>query len=229
MRLVGIEWEVNSYRRGGYVDDGDVIARERSYQLENDLRRLGLRLGTDGSCGWEIRTPPIEAESVRLRDTLKNIGKAIVRSKLMVDRECGLHVHVDARDLTDLNVKNLVRVYKRIEPALYSIAGKERARNGYCLRYKWDEFGEHDLDIIADDRYRGMNISPWFNKQTDKTTIEFRMHRGTKDWQRVYRWANLCASVVEFAKRKPFSCKLDTNPGKALKCIAGKWVSKCAV
>lgn len=59
-------------------------------------------------------------------------------------------------------------------------------------------------------RYRGLNICPWLagrrangkRKQAkpvkNDTTVEFRLHRNTKDMSRVVGWTKLCARLVDW-------------------------------
>jgi hypothetical protein len=203
MRKVGIEWEVNDYfgniRRR---DHAKAIAGKRI--LEAELRkRCKLPLGLDGSCGFEIRTRPISSNKT-LRKVLQNIGTSINRSGLTVKSDCGIHVHVDARDLLDIDVLRIGKVYAHIEMQLYKFAGMSRYDNEYCVPNGSTFRALTDCRLLSAfaERYSGLNITNWTARYRNKLTLEFRMHRGVKDWKRVYRWANICRAIVEFGKRE---------------------------
>src|ERR1035437_993603 len=53
-------------------------------------------------------------------------------------------------------------------------------------------------------RYRGLNICPWLAGRKLKapdTTVEFRIHQGTLDANRVAGWARLCASIIDWVAK----------------------------
>lgn len=48
-----------------------------------------------------------------------------------VNKSCGLHVHVDARDYTTRDVLALARLYSRVEKTLYTLVSKARKTNTF--------------------------------------------------------------------------------------------------
>lgn len=48
-----------------------------------------------------------------------------------VNKSCGLHVHVDARDFTTREILAFARLYSRVEKSLYGLVSKARRTNDY--------------------------------------------------------------------------------------------------
>ena len=117
-RLVGVEWEYNS------VDYSSTPLREWTNRWEGAIQE-------DGSCGMEIVTPPLGGDYIRL--ALTDLAKSFKRAEAQVDSRCGIHVHVDARDLNWDDMYRLLKVYAKVEPLLYLIAGQHRISNTYCV------------------------------------------------------------------------------------------------
>lgn len=263
-RLVGVEWEYNGptnqqIRRANEYDGSALIAPVKEWASRWNGQEV-----TDGSCGREAITPPLTGE--KLKSCLTDL--AAVLAPFSVDARCGIHVHVDARDLAWSDILRLMRVWAKIEPIMYAVAGQGRVSNKYCqpaadvirqclsaekpkiathayfrlglqsvagasahneqgqvirgyaavtqsLHYKRD-----GLDKKATGRYRAMNLCPWLVRrqrpilpntgETPRTgqearaympkdcTVEFRLHRNTKDPERVYQWAMLLSNLVQW-------------------------------
>lgn len=122
-RLVGVEWEYNNSHCG--YDD---------YNPGNPIRKWSAKwrggIHGDGSCGLEVVTPPIAGDNIV--KCLSDLGTAFKQADAKIDGRCGLHVHVDARDVTWDDMFKLLRVYAHVEPALYLLAGERRLESNYC-------------------------------------------------------------------------------------------------
>ena len=113
VRLVGVEVECNHYPT-----------------IQSWLTKWRGALHQDGSCGYEAVTTPVAGEHVKpcltdLTDMLKAQGNT-------ADNRCGVHVHVDARDIQWPSMLRLLRVYTLLEPILYLIGGQNRLSGRYC-------------------------------------------------------------------------------------------------
>lgn len=115
-RLAGVEWEYNSITdRGvnllsGWKEDWDG------------------RIHKDGSCGYEAVTPPMAGDNIA--NCLSDLGKALGYAD--ADSSCGIHVHVDARDVSWQEMYKILHVYSKYEAFLYMLAGDWRIKNTYC-------------------------------------------------------------------------------------------------
>lgn len=116
MRMVGVEWEFNSCR-----DASDI--NSWAYKWRGGIHE-------DGSCGHEAVTPPLSGDYVF--DCIEDLGAAFEEAEAKADDRCGLHVHVEARDMMWEDMFRLLGVYAHIEPVLFAIAGQNRQRNNFC-------------------------------------------------------------------------------------------------
>ena len=175
-RTCGVEWEFN-----GTNGDADPI-------MDWAARWRG-GIHTDGSCGWEAVTAPMAGDYIA--KILGDLGDAFEDAEATANDSCGLHVHVDARDLMWGDLEKLLRIFAHIEPVMFAIGGQNRQRNDYCApsaRVFTDaltcadrkgailslvesggyvspsrgrEVGKGRISKKASGRYRSLNICPW--------------------------------------------------------------------
>lgn len=91
------------------------------------VRHWGGGTVGDGSLnerGFEINSSPAGGDLYAQQ--INEICAAIKLQNGSIDRRCGLHVHVDARDMNYYDIRRLVRVYAAIEDALFSMVSPER-------------------------------------------------------------------------------------------------------
>lgn len=77
-----------------------------------------------GNYRREFNTAPAAGDL--LIDQLADIGRDIKRYGATANSSCGLHVHVDCRDFTFWDMRRLVFLYEKIEPALFGMVDPER-------------------------------------------------------------------------------------------------------
>jgi len=80
-------------------------------------------------------TAPIAGDHIA--DCLKDLGDTFAATNAEADNRCGIHVHVDCRDLKWADMYRLLWVYGKVEPLMYLLAGQHRAkvdrdRTSYC-------------------------------------------------------------------------------------------------
>lgn len=241
-RLVGLEVEHNR--------------NVRSY-LEPWLTNWsGAQIISDGSCGEEAVTPPIAGENVR--KCVTELMKVLNDKKAGCDARCGLHIHVDARDMAWQDMLRFLTIYCRLEPLLFLIGGQNRYANtgGYCspvaelyakaltnsdpkgsvlaaailsesntLRQAAEArklMATSPPDKKGGGRYKAINIMPWIAGHAyDRrdTTVEFRLHRGSHNAERVIHWAYICQDMVDWAIRSS-NADVDKLPKSAAKALA---------
>lgn len=115
-RLCGVEWEYNTASRA----------------IMNEFEEK-WRAGNhhDGSCGREIVTAPMAGDHIE--KCIRSLCKAFQNADAEIDKRCGIHVHVDAKDYTWEDMYRLLEVYCKVEPLLYLFGGQERSLNAYCV------------------------------------------------------------------------------------------------
>lgn len=119
-RLVGVEVEYNREMN----DEGEAAAEA--------WREVwpGASIHEDGSCGWEAVTPPMSGKYVS--KCLTELMSDLTAYDAGCDANCGLHVHVDAKDVRWSDMFSFMSLYARLEPLLFVVAGQSRAKNRYC-------------------------------------------------------------------------------------------------
>jgi putative amidoligase enzyme len=178
LRTVGVEWEYNS------IDDFKP--------LKKWLLDWNGGLHEDGSCGEEIVTPPLSGDYISR--CIQDLGQAFAKGNAQIRDNCGLHVHVDAKDVTWPDMYKLLRVYSKIEPVLYALGGQNRLVNSYSKQcgHLWEAalrdpdpkdailrsaYSATDGRVYKKsynpgkkdgDRYRGLNICPWIAGRSSK-------------------------------------------------------------
>lgn len=116
----------------------------------------------------------------KLCNLLKELGA-------MVNTSCGLHVHLDARNLTNeqketrsFNLENSLNV-------LFKMLPKSRSKSTYCKKQR-----------STSDRYSAINMTA-----LDKFgTIEIRMHSGTTDFDKIKNWCEILKAIY-FSGNEP--------------------------
>lgn len=118
-RLVGVEVEYNSDENGGAGDWVETWP--------------GAGIHEDGSCGWEAVTPPINGKYVS--QCLTELCRELRANKAGCDSNCGLHVHVDARDMGWQDMRRFMLVWQKVEALMFVLGGQSRIANrgSYCV------------------------------------------------------------------------------------------------
>lgn len=115
----------------------------------------------------------------------------------------GVHVHVEATDLTPKQLGSLVYGYDRIEGLIES--SYRRTKREYCkLRndnatldiLKSAKTAKRLLDVPAGDRYVTLNLC----SLSAHGTVEFRAMGNVYDYEYLSRWAMFCREMVNIAK-----------------------------
>lgn len=231
-RAVGVEVEYNTCNSFDAIDSW--------------ARAWNASVHSDGSCGWEAVSSPAAGD--RLVGQLRGLCEALDDAGAKHNDSCGIHVHVDARDLRWADMLRLCAVYARVEPLLYLIGGQKRINNQYCapigsrfiaalassdpkdriLAFALKSNGRTSLrrapDKKANGRYTGLNIIPWIagrHKQPIKldTTVEFRLHREFTNEARLLGWAKLCARIVDWSA-KATDADVDRLPRSAARALS---------
>jgi hypothetical protein len=195
-----------------------------SSELLRWAKSSGAGLVEDGSIpdeGCEINTNPAAGDY--LISAMEALARALSSSDADVDHSCGLHVHVDASDYTQYDLRRLIMLWAATERAMFDIAGARRISNTYChpaseqyiqaLTCGFDSkifrktlarslysrsdsaIPECKTDRYNRARYYALNIHSFFYRKT----IEFRLHEAKTSVSVLRNWPRVCGQIVEFA------------------------------
>lgn len=177
----------------------------------NDTRFLAERnrvVGTwkvvlDGSVtgGFELVSPPMQGEAALLE--IKKVCELLNDSGAAVDRTCGLHVHVEATDLTAQQIANCYNRYLENEQEFDKLMPASRRGNTSTYCQSLGREGRLTAqatvqETIAQrrDRYRKVNLCSYVKYGT----IEFRHHGGSVNGSKITKWIELLLIFVEASK-----------------------------
>jgi len=106
----------------------------------------------DDDNGFEINTSPAHRDT--FKEQITEWGELFRISEAKPNSSCGLHIHISANDFDWLDIKKLVKLYERIELALFSLVPKSRRNNRYCRPCGERFTGGLDSISDIDSKYR---------------------------------------------------------------------------
>lgn len=166
---------------------------------------LQWKVTTDSSVhdGGEVVSPILSGRE-GLEQVVK-VANALAAAGARADRECGFHVHVNARDLSGATLLNCLRRYHAHESTIDGMMPTNRRghNNSYCRsveRLVTDVCGRLPANVTArilaetiSDRYYKLNIAAFMRHGT----VEFRQHSGTVSALKMVNWVHFCVNFVE--------------------------------
>jgi hypothetical protein len=225
-RRFGLEMEVNSrsplrtfdlehlaeaVQRGldSVPNNREQVVNRRGYGHSDGSR---WEVKTDSSCGYEVVTPAFMLTEQGQYPQLKEVTRELRHLGPTVDSRCGLHVHVECSDFDWRDMQRLLRLWVRYEPFFYELVPLRRSSNSYCIplrggRNGWgngladsqvrealtatreQSFATHSRYLL---RTLGLNTLGWWRHRR----VEFRLHSGTLNYDKLRAWTMLMAAVV---------------------------------
>lgn len=179
----------------------------------------------DGSLhnGVEITLAP-SSGSVYL-DRVNTACKVLTDTGHVINRSCGLHVHIDLRDKkTDyVFLSHLLTTFYAIEDVLFATQPQSRQDNTYCMslrkNYSFFDFYQRktydfdfnyynmpkdqkeDMDRFKLDHYNSKRYNAFnFHSVFYRGTIEIRLHAGSLNPIKIVRWTNLLLKIVKWVE-----------------------------
>lgn len=190
-------------------------------EMYNHSLRHGWKVVTDGSLGdyvhgAEIVSPVLSGDSGF--EQLRKVCTALTTAGVKVNKRCGLHVHIGARNEQLSFFKNLINLYVAAEPAIDSFLAPSRrgpqGGNGFCKSIRVNAARLNDaanLDQVAQaigqtpgthearsrGRYCKLNLQSFWQHGT----VEFRHHQGTVEANKAENWVRLCLRMALAARK----------------------------
>lgn len=133
-------------------------------------------------------------------DQITKVLKAVRTAGGTINKKCGLHVHVDMRNLTPLGRAKVVTSWQAWQNEIAKIVAKSRHNNHYCRMLNKNETDYWVRQIKAGneavgERYRTLNMTPFRRIGT----YEFRLHQGTLNAAKVIGWVKFLIAFAEMA------------------------------
>lgn len=124
-----------------------VHGEGRSYSSRHCGRAWEVKY--DVSAGWEVTSPALMMDADGHNDELLRACDALLALRPIVDKTCGLHVHVDVSDFRWVDVQRLLALWSRYEPFFFEICPPSRRVNQYCNPIRaasWHQVARGNLD-----------------------------------------------------------------------------------
>lgn len=152
----------------------------------------------------EVVSPILQGEDGYQQ--LQKVLTAIAAVGAKTNRSTGLHVHVEANDLTGQEVARVVEFYGGHQQKIDSLVSVSRRNNRFCQKYSTyainamksatEQADTKDALRGFANKYTVVNIAPLFSYGT----IEFRQHQGSINFTKVSNWVKFVSAVIEGAK-----------------------------
>jgi hypothetical protein len=224
MRRFGLEIECRVYNANNVVSALEA-AGIRSQAVGHGAENYNVwQVQPDGSIdGLEIVSPRLTSlDDVKtVCEVLQSIGAEIPRNSTAY----GLHVHLDATDLTMQQVCAIGLRYAQAEDEIMAMLPRSRRSNRFCnpindtckeilrvgasgqslsLSQQRTLFGgEHANTHYDGARYRTVNMMRYLRaRNSANRTIEFRAHSGTIEFAKISHWVLLLQKLAEQALAK---------------------------
>lgn len=191
-------------------------------QGNNKTTSTSWKVATDGSLpdgqGLELVSPVLCGQNGI--DQIRKVCEILSGLGLSVSKACGLHVHVDVRDLRDVDILHIVTRYSAFESDIDSWMPQSRrgSNNSMCLPasktlgiFQSDDFkklsgGQIRQRLGTPDtydrrRYSKVNLCPFIRQGT----VEFRHHSGTVNATKIENWVRFVVAFTEASKVKTVS------------------------
>ncbi len=166
--------------------------------------RTWWKVITDGSLGDYTLGAEFVSPVLRGQDGLAQVEKvcrALQALGAKVNKRCGFHVHVGARDRDVMFFRRLLVGYSVNEAVLDSMmpASRRGNANQYCKPIRADGLaGYDDRDHLLrrqSDRFVKLNVASYYRHGT----VEFRQHAGTVEADKATYWVKFCLRFVALA------------------------------
>lgn len=205
-------WKVQPW--SGHAITFDRIGSERCFGVELETSRshnhTELHGKTEWGCVYECSTPGRELISPILQGDeglaeIREICSYASDHDWRIDSSCGLHVHIDARDLSSDQALQIAYAYRRSYPLWKKFVGRRRADNSMCGSPQYNAADIKDIEHIEDfvesrDRFEFVNWRSYLRH----SSIEIRMYRGSLRGREICNWVALHARFVDAVKDMTF-------------------------
>lgn len=193
-----------------YEHSRKVHARDSYFHSDG----TGWDVKVDGSCGYELASPVLTAKDWPVVEV---VMEALQRAGARVNRQCGYHVHHEARDLRQSHIRNLIRLWGAFDAPMHNALAPSRRENSYAERgigvrnsgidVRFDsQTGRYIPTPDADarnlsrvirryGRYQSLNLVNW----AVQGRIEFRAHHGTLNATKMRAWLAMTQRFVDTA------------------------------
>jgi len=168
------------------TDSGDYEDTPSQWGIHNDISIDGM----------ELVSPLLQGDA-----GLDSIREVYHDVRPGFDSSCGLHVHIDVRDLTEQQRFDVIKAFITTKSKWFGYVDEYRHSHKFCcdevpaprFNEDWNTYLSRSRREAADcSRYRWCNIE----SVSDHGSIEIRLHEGSRDIEKVIKWIAMLVNFV---------------------------------
>jgi hypothetical protein len=196
------------------IPNGYTVSVEHDTSLRDEQRFAGLR--------WskiEVKTAPVTYR--QFAEFFPTVLDVVNYFGARVNASCGFHVHHHLPEVIDRPqvVRSLQHLWWRFHSVMYGLVAPSRRSNQFCTPPRQSDARQFDrctsyarlLDAVShQNRYCGLNLTNLGSRS--RMTVEWRIHQGTTDWQKVRAWVLATQRWVEHAVARNCHYKPEPMP-----------------
>lgn len=217
------DWESDSTQneiRGELTKEyrfNKLIGIELEVEGLNEIKNGSLTIPTEITKSWNLKQDGSLTESGGIEFTTCRLsGNAIKeeverlttwlneKTNATISKNCGYHLHINCKDITDTQVRQVFLVYNQIMPYLRLMVSPSRRNNEYCSQIYFEDAILDDTNVkrysdskFTTDRYRDLNLC----SLQKYGTIEIRLHQGTINAEKILNWVKINLEIYNYATK----------------------------
>jgi len=201
-RAFGVELELigDRSRMQTAITGSGIPAAVEGY---NHSLRDHWKIVTDASVygGSEVVSPKLSGEQGFAQ--LYKVCEATTNGGATINASCGLHVHLDAREMSEQSYCRFFAAYALFEEAINGFMPRSRHNNQYAhpinsaLRGQTFSTRAACRNLLSSHAGRYWTVNP--RSFAVHGTIEVRHHSGTTEWGKISNWVKLLLSMMDAA------------------------------
>lgn len=193
--------ELESALNRAFAEAGlDQSAVEEGY---NHITRSHWKITSDASVNlrdaFEVVSPILQGQNGL--DQLEVVCRTLNELDARVNVSCGLHVHLNATDLTVGEILSVYNRYADFGSQIDTVVSPSRRGEGaqYVSQISKLTGSYKSKQRLANARgkYHKVNLV----NVSQRGTIEFRQHQGTTDFEKISNWLSFLQSFVEASRK----------------------------
>jgi hypothetical protein len=208
-RTFGIEIEFKSTKSAVEIAHAMTAAGIQTlWEGYNHTTRSHWKIVSDASVpgGWELVSPPMTFDGASFAE-IETVCQVLNELGATVDRQCGLHVHHYAEDLSIAQIGKVLALYVKHESWFDGMLPTSRRGSSNTFCQSLNVMGDavrtveafvacrtrQDVERLLSHRYFKVNpASLWRHG-----TLEFRHHSGTVDAAKIINWVKISRALLE--------------------------------
>lgn len=207
-RRFGIEIEFTARDIQALIDNAARSGLTVVYEGYNHEVRPHWKIVTDSSCGYELVSPPLENCEASF-EQVRKACKALHAANARVDMRCGLHIHIEAPQLSADEARAIVASYSKNQNVINSFLARSRRASSFATSWNSNELvaiqrAQSVAEIAAINsrlnghraRYKAVSVQPF----SRYGTIEFRQHQGTNNADKISNWVAFCVAMTNVTR-----------------------------